>query len=290
MSPLRTLARTVLPRAVRNWLRSPSATLRWLRDGVRHAAGADIVAEVRPGWRIRCHPAAWRLAYRFHVEDVEQRAELDAFLASCRPGMVLVDVGAHYGLFSLAAVHCGGPGASAIAVEPSAPAIRMLRDVAEANGLGDRITTVLAAGTDHDGPVELVSVGVQAGDYLVSPGADHGPAERTVVPGVTLDGLCRNLDRSPTHLKIDVEGAEEAVLLGGSRTLALARPLVFLELHVALIRQRGGDPARPVRVLESHGYQVALVGGTPLTSGSLPSGPVLRLVGRVGDGFGLHEP
>src|SRR6185503_4566589 len=67
----RRLAR-VLPRRWRNWLRSPAATLKWAWDDLRHRGGADLVAELRPGWRIRCHPAAWRMAYRVHQEDEEQ--------------------------------------------------------------------------------------------------------------------------------------------------------------------------------------------------------------------------
>lgn len=82
--------------------------------------------EIRPGWVLRAHPLAVRCVYMSQIRDLEQRAELDAFLARCSPGMQLLDVGCHFGVFSLAALHYGGPTARAVAVDPSHTATTML--------------------------------------------------------------------------------------------------------------------------------------------------------------------
>lgn len=251
------LARALLPRSLRNWLRSPVATWRWLRDQASHLAGRDPVVEIRPGWRLRCHPLALRTAYRAHLDDPEQVAELDGFIAECTPGMVLFDLGAHFGLFSLATVHYGGPGARALAVDPSPVAVRLTRLIAAMNGAADRITVVRAAAGDAEGAVELVDVGVLAAGYYVPADAAHPAGERTRVNAVTVDGLAARHGMAPTHVKIDVEGAEAAALRGARATLTLApAPLLFLELHNDLARRAAGDPAAPLRLLEEYGYRV----------------------------------
>ena len=86
---------------------------------------------MRPGWLITCHPAAYRCAYHLQINDPEQVLEFDNFIDNSFQGMVLFDVGAHFGLFSLAALHYGGPGSRAIAVDPSPIAVRFLKYVAD---------------------------------------------------------------------------------------------------------------------------------------------------------------
>lgn len=48
---------------------------------------------------------------------------------------------------------------------------------------------------------------------------------------VSLDEFVADSGLQPTHLKIDVEGAEGAVLCGGLETLATLRPTIFLSTH-----------------------------------------------------------
>src|SRR5688572_21291106 len=175
----------IIPRPVRNWLRSPSATLAWLRDDLRHRIGADRVVEMRPGWKLRCHPAAYRMAYRAQADDLDQVDELDSFIASCTPGMVLFDLGAHFGMFSLAAIHYGGSGARAVAVDPSHSACRMTAAQAAVNGAGGRISVVEAAVAAHPGSCEMVPVGVIAAGYFSAATDSHGQGERRTVRAVT---------------------------------------------------------------------------------------------------------
>jgi len=254
-SLVRALGRLV-PRAVRNWLRSPRASLRWLADEVRFRAAASIV-EIRPGWRLQCHPAAYRTAYQAHVTDPEQRRELDAFIDACRPGMVLYDVGAHFGLFSLAAVHYGGSAARAVAVEPSAFACRMLRLEAGANRVTDRVTVVRAAAGDRPGTMEMIPVGVIAAGYYSAATDDYGRRERETVRVVTVDELAQELGLWPTHIKVDVEGAEASVLAGARAALARRpAPWLGIELHNAMIRARGQDPGATLELLGAMNLEI----------------------------------
>jgi len=280
MNVARDMARALVPRPIRNWLRSPGDALARVADELLHAVGADPEIKLRPGWQLRCHPAAWRGAYRVHRDDPPQVAELDAFIAACRPGMILFDLGAHYGLFSLATARYGGPEAVAIAVDPSEHALRMTRLMARLNGAEARVRTVRAAVAAVEGTLEMVDVGVQAMGYYVRADAAHGGRERTVVPTVTVDGLVAATGLAPTHVKVDVEGFEEDALRGAYATLRSAHPLVFLELHVALMRAAGKDPGAPVDLLAGAGYAFTHSDGTLAARGALLTSDLVRIVAR----------
>ena len=128
----------------------------------------------------------------------------------------------------------------------------MLRRQAELNGCAAQITIVRAAVADHPGPVELVSTGPRSAGYMTT-GADHPGGDRTSVSGTTVDELSR-CHGPPTHIKIDVEGSETAVLSGAAMTLRSAHPLVFLELHPTMLRRAGIDVYAPVTLLDEAGY------------------------------------
>ena len=120
---LKSVIRAAVPRPVRNWLRSPSRSTRWLWDATRFHLGTTETLKFRPNWTLICHPCAYRVAYHAQIADPEQSEEFENFLHQCSDRMFLFDVGAHFGIFSLAAAHFGG---KAIAVDPSPIATRMI--------------------------------------------------------------------------------------------------------------------------------------------------------------------
>ena len=84
--------------------------------------------------------------------------------------MVLFDLGAHFGLFSLAALHYGGIGSRAVAVDPSPAAMRMMRVEARLNNIADgRWRLVQAAVTNQVGVQQMVAAGVHSAGYYVAP-------------------------------------------------------------------------------------------------------------------------
>lgn len=238
-----------MPRPVRNWLRSPSRSAEWLWDSFQFSVGTTREVELASGFRLICHPNAYKTIHGAQIDDPEQRKEFEHFLSHCSSKMLLFDIGAHYGVFSLTAAQFGG---TAVAVDPSPMATKMIATEARLNGLTDHIYILQSAVSDHSGTMGLLSAGVfTAGYFKVVEGRPK--RELTKTPTTTIDEMTSRFG-APTHVKIDVEGHEAAVLRGAHQTARQHGPIFFLELHNAMIANDGGDPSAALTELESMGY------------------------------------
>ena len=271
------IIRALLPRSVRNWVRSPDRSLQWLYEDLSFRAGRREVFQMRPDWSVVCHPAAYKHGYSWFTIENEVIQELDRFISHCRPGMVLFDIGAHFGVFSLAALHYGGPDAIAVAVDPSPAAVRILKIQAQLNKVEDRLRIVLAAASDSSGFLGLLSTGVRGNLHFLPPDKEHPASDLTRVRALTVDQLVQETGLGPTHIKIDVEGQEEAVLRGARIVLAQTGPVVALELHNEAIRNRGGDPGIVLDMLREAGYEI-FKNGEAANLTAILAKPVVRVI------------
>jgi FkbM family methyltransferase len=273
--------RTIVPRGVRNWLRSPSRSVRWVWDELKHTAGVNQIIEMRAGFSPVCHPGVYDFAYHLQHTDADQAEEFDGFIKYARPGMVLLDVGAHFGLFSLAALHYGGPRAVAVAVDPSPTAVRIVRIQARLNKVAERLHVIRASVNDHAGWQNMISVGVLASGYYVAPIEGYPESELSKTKSVTIDSLIDELKVSPTHIKIDVEGSEAAVLRGGHKVLSqTSAPILFLELHNEIVHSSGGNPQESLDLLREYGYETFTAEDLPLNGDQILSKPLIRIIAR----------
>jgi len=161
--------------------------------------------------------------------------------------MVAVDVGANIGLHTLGLAHAVGPTGRVHALEPDPRNFRLLaRAVAEAGLQQVRLHQVAAA--NESGPVTLHLSPVNRGDHRVLPTDE--PRATIGVKAVTLDELLATEPRVD-FVKIDVQGAEAAVLRGATETLRRSATLrILCEVCPALLRQVGvgrGEFFAPLR-------------------------------------------
>jgi FkbM family methyltransferase len=248
----RELARRFVPRSVRNALRRPGATLAWIRAEAAFRLGRSAECRLREDWAVRCHPACVH-AFALHRDSADGREELQAFVRRCTDGMALLDIGANFGIFTLAALRFGGPSARVVAVDPSATANRLLAANLDLASARDRVTIVEAAVGDRDGDLAMLTTGPAGDHYLVAGGA--GRPDAVSIPQLTIPSLVARTGVEPTHVKIDVEGFETEVLRGGAAFLSERRPIIFLELHGALLRARGQTAEAVLDLLASMGYE-----------------------------------
>ncbi|MGH9687633.1 MAG: FkbM family methyltransferase [Candidatus Acidiferrales bacterium] len=270
------LIRAAVPRGLRNWLRSPSRSAIYLLDSATFALGARKTLQIcDDGWSMACHPLAYRFAYENQISDPEQNEELRVFLSSCRKSMLLFDIGAHFGVFSLAAAHLGG---NAVAVDPSPAATRIIAAQVALNGFEEEIRVLRAAASDRDGTIELLGSGAFSYGYFQ---VVKGRSKRDLTEArcVTIDRLTREFGE-PTHIKIDVEGHEAEVLVGARTTLRRCSPVVFLELHNDMIRSGGGDSNHVLDELVGAGFKLYTLGGVGIERSCLIAWPLVRFIAR----------
>ena len=278
-SRLAPLIRRGAPRQLRNAVRAPGQTVAWW---LRHAAyllGRESSCAITPDWTVRCHPAS-RPAFELYTRFPEFRREMEEFVALCRPSMIFWDVGAHFGIFTLAAARFGGPRATVIAFEPSDVAAGMLAANVRLADVQARVRIRREAVGADDGWAELLTTGA-GGEHMVV-AADAARPDALRMPQRTLDGLLMEGTVAPTHLKIDVEGSEDAVLRGARGLLTTHQPILFLELHAEMLRRSGRNPDQVLEWLSAVGYMDWREQSRRVGFGDLKGRSVLRLVCRAG--------
>jgi FkbM family methyltransferase len=189
--------------------------------------------------------------------------------------MHLFDIGASYGAFSFVAAHFGG---TAVAVDPSPIAVQLIGLQNRLNGYDKHIRIVQACVSDAVGEAEMLSSGVFSDGYMRM-ARGRPSSDLTKTRAVTIDQLADQFG-PPTHIKIDVEGYEAAVVRGAKRTLTRLAPLLFLELHNEMIRSEGGEPSCVLDDLAEMGYEMFSVGGVKIERSAILQMAICRLVGK----------
>jgi FkbM family methyltransferase len=187
--------------------------------------------------------------------DPNEFAYLGSVLA---PGMTFVDAGANDGLYSLFAARRVGPAGCVWAFEPSQREAERLRQNLALNNL-DNVRHFQVALGDVNGAADLrVAEDEHAGQNTLG---DFIYATRLArcerVPMRRLDDLVRDegLGRVDV-IKIDVEGAEAALLAGAGTVLGRMRPLLLLEILDPALRQQAAQSGDVLRALHAADYSV----------------------------------
>jgi FkbM family methyltransferase len=165
-----------------------------------------------------------------------------------RPGMVVVDVGANVGLHAVLAAQLVAPGGTVYAVEPQAWTAKLLSANAWRHGCGNLVVLPVAAGERSGTAALAVPPEGRSGAGLVPSGGDG--AEVAVEP---LDDL---VPERVALLKIDVEGAETAVLAGARALISRSPGLVA----VVEFRPRASEAAEVLGYYESLGFELCRLG------------------------------
>ena len=173
-----------------------------------------------------------------------ERGELAIFTSLIEKGATLFDVGAHVGYYTLVASRLVGATGHVVAFEPNPRNLRYLRRHITLNDCAN-VRIIAAAVADVAGRATFQEGTPDAEGSLAADGTLD-------VETVTLDATAYGTPglAPPSVLKIDVEGAEQRVLLGAERLLAEAKPDILLSTH-----GRENYVGSQV-ILARHGYQV----------------------------------
>jgi len=170
-----------------------------------------------------------------------------------QPGETMIDVGANIGFTAIEGALAVGPGGCVHAIEPHPAINRCLMENLMLNQLGDRVGVHAVALADPGSAGRTLPFSDDRRDdmnALLEPGA----CSTLHVPITTLNELFPYLPRCDL-LKIDVEGAELAVLRGGASLLARTRQ-VLVEAGAPNSLRHGSSVEDLLDHLESAGFEV----------------------------------
>lgn len=154
-------------------------------------------------------------------------------LQSVRPGDIVLDVGAHFGYFSLLCAHLAQPGGHVYAFEPTPSTYSVLAENARRAG---NITAVnRAAGARpavvpiHDYGLKYCAWNTLASESRMPEVLSRITPKQVEVEVIRLDDFVGEHRLAPAFVKIDAENFEREVIAGLAGTLTRYRPMVLLE-------------------------------------------------------------
>jgi FkbM family methyltransferase len=188
-------------------------------------------------------------------EDAECRF-VERFL---QRGMIVLDVGAHHGLYALLASKRVGRKGRVIAFEPSSRERRALRLHALLNFRTNISVQGLAVG-DADGQIDLYVMRARDSgcNSLRPPAADAGSAvRRQRVQTIRLDAWLKKAGVNKVDfIKLDVEGGELDALRGAEHLLdGNSRPLILAEVQDVRTRPWGYSAREIIDYLAARRYR-----------------------------------
>lgn len=184
--------------------------------------------------------------------------EFDFLARVLQPGMTVIDVGANEGFYALFCARRVGREGRVLAIEPSPRERARLEHNVALNGLRNvRIVRSALAARPGRAVLRIANAEHNGQNSLGAFGhASVTLADQLEVELDTLDALVQAQALHRVDLvKLDVEGAELAVLQGAQQALAASRPLILFELFDAALRGQGASAQEVLDFLAARGYR-----------------------------------
>ena len=184
--------------------------------------------------------------------------ETIAWIESFKEGETLMDIGANVGAYSL---YAASRGHDVMSVEPDALNFALLNLNVACNKYSGKITPYALA--VHIGQkLSVLNTGIlewgvarssfdNALDWQLN---HYDVAHSHVIYGMSIDSLVDQSGFEPSHIKIDVDGNENLILAGASRTLSSPR---LKSVLVELDKTRC-DYDSCIQMIVSHGFELVL--------------------------------
>ena len=215
--------------------------------------GAEFCVDLRD----RIQRQMWCGCYEPHVT-----AALRKIL---RRGDTFVDLGAHIGYHSYFAAGLVGASGSVFSFEADPANFQRLRK--NLQHFPQAILEHCAIWSDEENLMFTRSESLKESGWGALARVRTAPQrEQVEVHGVSLDAWGeRAKPEAIRAIKIDVEGAELAVLCGAKQVLQSMRPILLLEMSEPLLRQSGASAVVIEELLRNHKYELnRLADGTLL--------------------------
>ena len=182
-------------------------------------------------------------------------------IANLKNGDVFLDIGAHFGYFTLLAASLVGDTGEVYAIEPASETFKLLKG--NTNG-HTHIRLFHNAVSDKIGIVSFYEFPVLYSEYntldvekfLKEDWIKKYHPQKTEVHAVTIDGFVQENGFVPAVIKIDVEGAEVQAISGGKKIWTEQSPILVMEY---LDESDNGSYGRAAELMYGCGYKSYII-------------------------------
>jgi tRNA (mo5U34)-methyltransferase len=261
------------PETINPWQKTPAGVTRFFRrtkkffslpTGKKYLAVGQRILRFFPNMRIplRLPFGAWWLSrnddcgasLRAGSYETQETAFVHRFLQT---GMIVLDIGAHHGYYTMLASRRVGSNGQVIAFEPS-PRERKALLVHQKLNRCKNVTVQGLALSNEEAEADLYVVqGTQTGFNSLRPPVVLSGSSPVRVLLIRLDAWLRN--QSIAHvdfIKLDVEGAELSVLQGAAQLLTKRpRPVLLVEVQDIRTQPWGYRAGEIINYLSDKGYK-----------------------------------
>lgn len=232
-----------------------------LTSGLGRMIGAQSLPSHFNGMWVTFTRSSWTTLHQTYEPYIAE-----VLRANLRPGGVFLDVGSHFGVWSVYAAGLVGHAGRVLAFEPS-PAFAILKANADLNPPVQAFNMGLGA---QDGEVTFFDQGTSSSGSFVNevtkinaPFQPDVPVGGTRVKMRTLDSVVAESGARPDLIKVDVEGFELEVMRGADRLLRDVRPVMLIEIHPRQLALSGGSEQALMACLREAGYAVDVIDRNP---------------------------
>lgn len=190
------------------------------------------------------------------MQSLSEEQFIRRIAQACRPGDVFYDVGANIGVTTLSVSRLSGPEVVIHAYEPHPTNAQHLRENIAANGM-------------HDVQVHEIALSDRTGIYPFFLSEKLGIGTHSLIPRcevatqvlevhtLTGDRAVKECGQPPSVIKIDVEGAEMAVIAGFSASIKSGNIRdMFVEVHPDQLARANYDHSEFEMHMSAYGYEV----------------------------------
>lgn len=198
-------------------------------------------------------PAKWARYFESNYEHENAKFILD----ECKSDDVVFDIGAHIGLMSVTLAKSVIPIGKVYSFEPTPHTFKILKDVVKLNTLIDTIIPVNMAIGNSIGTMNFYLAPEEGNNANSLVSKNHRDRVPVKIEVTTLDAFIhQNRINKLNFLKIDAEGSEYDVLMGGLETIRKFMPKIILAIHPPLIENNGQKPEMIFDLLIQLNYKV----------------------------------
>jgi len=189
----------------------------------------------------------WRRGFSDRSEEL--------FVSLLQKGMIVFDIGANVGLYTLLAALKVGPNGKIYAFEPVPSIFKRLKENLELNNIYNVVPIPIAV-SDKKG-IARISVAGMGSSLVYYPVHASGFVE---VPTEPLDTFVEQEDiKRVDAIKLDVEGAELHVIRGADQTIRKFKPIMMVEINPMTLKAAGTTPEELFQTVIGYGYQAYII-------------------------------